>query len=150
MAIWQFDFYIAKEERFKKCNDFNEIISWKDYTIDDKVISELSNTFARGVSWSKKVELFGNNDETCIKIAYENKQLSEISFRLDLRNITREELSAIMQFINGVGGGIVVEDKFYKPTHKNMSMLIKKSPAYSFCENPKKFFDSLASNNNEL
>ena len=89
MSIWQFHFQLIpiREEYFSP-----SILS------DCNSTEILSKEFPREKSWSENWCLFGNIDETCVKIYRKNSVIEDISVRIDMRSITKSQLSCIIEF----------------------------------------------------
>ncbi len=112
--------------------------------ITDIKIDKLSKIFPRGVSWSESDFIYGNVENTCIEIFYDDGKVEEISVRVDVANITSDELDTIVDFISENGLHICKNGKLYEPTVKNVVEIMKKSRAYAFVKNPIKFLDDLS------
>lgn len=152
MALWQFDFNLIPEEKVTGIiNDFavnedsfEDLISWKKYTLSESSIKELSQVLNPTKSWSDSIKQFGSIEGTCIKLLFEENILNEVSVRLNLKENTIEDLKIIIRFAEANNAMIITQKGILiKPSINSMIEEIKKSKAYSFAKNPTKFFSSL-------
>lgn len=138
MAIWQFDFNIIP-----KVHGTENIISWMGETINEEAFQSLEQVLKPHKSWSQDITQFGKDDETCVKILKEKDKIDEISCRLDLRTLKKEELQNILKFINQLNAEILYLEKAYSASMPVCLNLIKNSNAIKFCQNPVGFLESL-------
>ena len=85
--------------------------------------------------------VYGNSDRTCIEIFIFEGHIDEITVKLDLRNITKKEVSAIIEFCLANNFLFLYKNKSFYPTIENLSSLIFKSSAKKFIDNPIGFFE---------
>lgn len=138
MAIWQFEFYTADKNKTNK-DDPDDIIFW------DEISAELAENIPflnKKDSWDASMVQFGNPDETCIEILKENNNVTEISVRIDMRSITEELLSDIIEYLKRINCRIYYDQKLYDVSLNNLKMLMTGSDAYSFCKDPQAFLDN--------
>lgn len=162
MAIWQFDFSVVPEsesvlERFSDNNIDNELSdiddprSWNGYCLSQASLDKISEIFQPTKSWSDNIKQFGSLDETCIELLYENDILLEISVRLDLRKLSQDILSAVIDFVRENKALILTrQGVILRPLEEDVIIEIKKSDACSFINNPQEFLSSLNRKNNEI
>lgn len=131
MAIWQVSVFLVKKE--KKYNS-SGINLWN--TLD-----ELIEIFPEEKSWCDSIRQFGRLDSTCMEIDIEDE---EILLRIDLRNITKEQLEIIIRFADSNGLKIKHENKVEEPTFRNLINIFKTSDAYRFLNNPERYLKSIA------
>jgi hypothetical protein len=160
MAIWQFHFsVIPKELVLKKYSCIPEKVeeetiedarSWNGYSINELSVREISNALKPTKSWIDDIKQFGASDETCIELLYNNSDISEISVRLDLRNLTLEVMKEVLDFIRKNKAIILTnEGCTSEPIVDDVIRLIKKSNAYSFVNNPTEYLSSIAEQSRE-
>lgn len=140
MAIWQFSFNIVPNGRNLENSNEKGILSWTDKQIRINTNLLLSEK----KSWCEDIKLFGDEESTCIEFFIENENVKEISCRLDLRNLRRNQLEIILKYIRDIGGKIFYENQIYEANIYEIIPLIKNSIAYKFCKEPKKFFEELS------
>ena len=87
--------------------------------------------------------MYGDNDQTNIKILKEGENIVEISCRIDLRNLSKFMLKKIIGYIKLIRGNIYYEGEIYEPQINNLVYLIKKSPENDYCKNPIEYVKSL-------
>lgn len=108
-------------------------------------LNKISESLPREKSWFDDIIQYGNLEETCLEISYENGRVSEISCRIDIRSCTKEIFDAIIYFINMNEAVILSGGVFYEVNNKVMKEIIKNSNAYRFCENPIEYLDKINS-----
>ena len=149
MAVWQVDFYVIKQSNARLYNeaisfdDNEELLSWERAKINKASLISIADVLPAETSWSKKIEQYGNLDETCLKIFSIDKQLCQISFRLDVRSITRVIIYEVVNFITANNGIIVYNNKCYDADEKILIDIIKESNASKFCKDPEGFLSNL-------
>ena len=137
MAIWQALFHLYSSDD-KSCFD---------YELTQRSISQLSETFPEETSWCKSIRQFGKTDSTCIELYYDEidplDKLAEISVRLDLRNVTEEQLQFLCAFANENNLVFGMCEDLFEPNIDILKNKIKKSDAFKFIMDPKRFFREL-------
>ena len=136
MAIWQFDFMIIPN---KKTDDRKRTKSWLNTEIARTSLEKLEENFQQIESWSNDILQFGKEDETCINILLEDGKTEEITCRIDLRDLTKEKLIPILNFIQEINGQIYFNRKVYDAEMDNLVHLVRTSSAAEFCADPKKY-----------
>ncbi|QVK17258.1 hypothetical protein KHQ81_10225 [Mycoplasmatota bacterium] len=141
MAIWQYVFYIIPKDKFDKYDNLNitniiDNITWEGYEINENSIKTLSNILKPSKSWSEDIKQLGEIDKTCIEFIYENDVLENIEFRLDLRDITKDIINLILEFIRDNNALIVCDNKIINPEYKDITENIRLSKTFSFIKNP--------------
>ena len=130
MAIWQVSVFLVKKE--KKNNSLG-IELWNE-------IDKLNETFPEEKSWCDSIKQFGKLDSTCMEIDTEDE---EILLRIDLRNITKEQLEIIIQFAKSNDLKIRHENKIEELSISNLINIFKTSDAYRFLNNPERYLESI-------
>lgn len=150
MAIWQFQFYIIHKS--KKTLDplhydyFDTVISWEGHAVDENSLEKLKLVLPIEKSWSNKIVQYGNNDETNVRLFYENDIIMEMFCRIDLRYIRKNIFDSIVDFINANKALVFYNGIVYDNISKrDLVNLVLESEAYSFCKNPIKFFEKFRS-----
>lgn len=130
MAIWQVSVFLVKKE---KKNNSMGIELWN-------VLDKLNETFPEEKSWCDSIRQFGKLDSTCMEIDIED---AEILLRIDLRNITKEQLEIIIQFAKSNDLKIRHENKIKEPSISNLIDIFKTSDAYRFLNDPERYLESI-------
>jgi hypothetical protein len=73
MAVWQFDFFVVKSDKaqtYKKIysEEFDDLISWKGFEINENSLQDISQVLLTVESWSKDILQLGKTDETCLEL----------------------------------------------------------------------------------
>lgn len=139
MAIWQFYCnIIPAKENIDKLS-YDDIISWEG--ISCPMIS--TNFLQREKSWSANIVQYGKTDETCIEFIYQEDKMEEISCRLDLRTLSKNDLIQIIKYVQDIKACFLVENKVYLPRLEIMIEVMKQSRANQYCKNPLNYFLSI-------
>ncbi len=139
MAIWQFYCnIIPTRENIDKLS-YDDIISWEG--ISCPMIS--TDFLQREKSWSANIVQYGKTDETCIEFIYQEDKLEEISCRLDLRTLSKNDLIQIIKYVQDIKACFLVENKVYLPRLEIMIEVMKQSRANQYCKNPLNYFLSI-------
>lgn len=145
MAIWQVDFYAIPKENAGCSVDSDEIYEWRKRRIRQINVDFLEKTD----SWSENMELYGENDATCMEFDFKNSVLDSWFCRLDLTTLDKDLLEKIIRYIDDNDAVILYEDQIYSTDIENVLSIIKSSAAARFCSNPQKFFEDLKENSKD-
>ena len=95
MAFWQYSFWAIPKHALvnrygdvpKKIteDDFNEVKWFVEFSQEDELMNEI-DYLDRNNHWDKETVFFGDYDKDSIAIMFDDKELSEIKLRVDLRN----------------------------------------------------------------
>lgn len=131
MAIWQVAFHYVK-------NGDNIDFKSSEFISSLKKIEEF---FPESKSWCKTIRQYGELDSTCIEIDIDD--CDEISIRIDLRSISKEQLQVLINFAVDNGFLIKYNEVLYEPTISALTTILYKSDANKFMTNPVRFFEEL-------
>ena len=123
MAVWQFVIQLKCGKKKAKSLDFRHF----------------AELFPEEKSWHSGTRQFGSLDSTCLELFAGE----ELSLRLDLRSLTREQLEGIVAFAAENGLKLKHKGKLYEPSYESFAALIKASDAYRFVSSPEEFFEGL-------
>ncbi len=141
MAIWQEDFFIIPKD-FKFNTEDIGTFPINFFTFIEKETECFSNFFNKEQSWSENIFQYGNLDSTCIEISIFDLDI-EISCRFDLRNITREEIESIINFVTNINGIFFYNNTTIDADYKSLITILKNGNAFKFCNNPELYFNNL-------
>lgn len=143
MAIWQFSCMVIP--RGRELNEYTEeqLISWKGINLSVSTSEFLHNILPKTKSWSKDIDQYGKNDSTCIEIVYDDNQIEEINCRLDLRDLSKDLLVRIIEYIKEINGEILYSGNIYPADITTIVDLMKKSDTAKFCNNPRLYFEEV-------
>lgn len=134
MAIWQVPISLISQKSTKKSK-----------TVFFNSINALSEVLPEEKSWCTSIKQYGNIDSTCLEIYFGNS-VPEVELRIDLRSITKEELSAIIDFANKNSYKAKYSDEILEPTLENFIKILSESDANQFVSNPHKYLKELSEN----
>ena len=129
MAIWQVSFSILNNS---KSNCWNEKF-WHS-------LENISKEFPEKESWCPSLKQYGDLESTNFEIDLDDK---DILLRIDLRNITREQLIAICDFINTNNYLVQYENKIFAPNLDDFVAILSNSKSKEFLTNPSLYLDNL-------
>ena len=105
--------------------------------------AELSAILPEEKSWSQKIKQYGRLDSTCLEFYCDEGVVEEISARLDLRSITKQQVEGICAFAAANGLEILCEGKTYAPCRESFRMIVEDSDAHRFLADPEGFLSAL-------
>lgn len=109
MGLWQYTFQILSKDScdnlYKVYNSaFNDMgfdsePFWQ-YTLTEKsYFNEMDNILQRRKSWSKNIDLYGDQESNCFEVLYnEVGIIQSVSFRIDFRTNFESILNKIINF----------------------------------------------------
>ena len=142
MAIWQIDFMIVPSKNATMDANLEDFFLWNNELLED-FKRNIKKSWSPEESWSKNIEQYGKLDETCMELMGDEKNMVEISVRLDLRSLSKAELKFILSETKAIDGIIFYNEQVYEADLAIALDLLRNSPAAQFCENPKEFFKNL-------
>lgn len=144
MAIWQVALELVPKDKVNSkvsIENLEPSSLWNGFDIRKDSIEEVGKVLKRTESWSKDIVQLGNLSGTVIEIFYEEGNISEVTCRLDLRNINIEILDTILNFIWANDLVVIVDNTVYMELNREVLVdIIKKSEAYRFINDPEVFF----------
>lgn len=112
VAVWQFQCNIIPlRENIDKL-DCDEIISWQGVSQPKINLYFLE----REKGWSTDIVQYGKTEETYIEFLFAKNELEEISYRLDLRTLTKYELTQIIEYVQSIEAYFLLKIEFI---HRN-------------------------------
>ncbi len=157
MAAWQCDFELVPElwltttfgslpsnipEQMLKAEGW-----WDTQTLSSDYERQLSNFVIQSKSWSKKVEIYGEEDGDCIKVFRENGLLTSVWIRIDLRQFNRSFADGLLSFARSQKCQLVSNGgKVISPQMDDFIKSLKSTRAYRFVINPQEYFEELKKN----
>lgn len=139
MAIWQFQCFIVPLIRNTDKLRGDEKISWKN--VEKPLI--YPDFLEGGKSWSTDIVQYGNIDKTCIEFIYDKDTLEEINCRMDLRTLTKHNLTRIVEYVQSIEACFLVNDKICLPELEMVISFMKQSKANQYCKNPLEYFKNI-------
>ncbi|MDF2607751.1 MAG: hypothetical protein K0S34_1947 [Bacillales bacterium] len=147
MAIWQFCCNVIN--RNKNCDmnhgEFN--FSWDEHDLNVKSLSEIKHFLKPQKSWSLDIKQYGADESHCLQLMYNGEKIEDISLRLDLRDLSKEIIEAILQFVKSSNGILLHDDKIIEPDRDALFHELRNSNSYKFISNPKSYFENIERRN---
>ena len=132
VAIWQVEFYFKLNGQSDISNIF----------IPQDSFNKLLPVLSVGKSWNDDLTVYGELDSTCVCV-WKNSNSFEISCRLDVSSVKREEINAIIDFAKANNLMIVYAEQTFLPTYNNIFKILIDSPAFRFVRNPSLFLNNM-------
>lgn len=158
MAIWQYDIVAVPRGPINLvCGGFPTDIQpelfdsrnwWRGKQGPDD--TELSALLPPAISWSESIKAWGTNDGNRIELHFHNEELFEIKIRIDLRELSKKFLEAIIEL--AVRHDLVFwteEARLLEASFDALASDIAKSQALSFVHDPRRFLDQLSKQQTE-
>jgi len=141
MALWQYTFHVLPRESlqfhspdfvFSKNNEeFDDSPFWKAQQVKDGFFEDISLTLPKETSWSKAINLYGNQESNCIEVLSENNLILSVSFRIDFTSDYEGILNTLIDFF--IVKGLLMIDEELKIIPLNIlaiKIIIENSPQY--------------------
>ena len=131
MAIWQIPIRLVSAQGGKVL--FEKLVG----------TTELAVILPEEKSWSEKIKQYGSLESTCLEFYCDEGAVEEISARLDLRSITKQQVEGICAFAAANGLEILYVGKVYAPCWESFRMIVEASDAHRFLADPEGFLRAL-------
>ncbi|MBO7303713.1 MAG: hypothetical protein J6V09_00625 [Clostridia bacterium] len=133
MATWQFDFDLVAKDK-------------QNITISNESLEKLAKVFPLRESWHDDLKMYGKDYESSLVNIWEEEGSIEISCRLSLIDVSKQQALAIIDFAKDNNLLFSVDAISFDPTLENLKNLISSSSAYKFTRTPIDFFNQLTDN----
>ena len=129
MAIWQCTLFLVPLKKEINCfdNDF------------EKSLEKIKSILPEKKSWCKDIKQYGNLDSSCLEICTNGDVIDDISLRIDLRNITPNDLKLICEFAKTNNLLFESNNKLFDSNLQNLISILKSSTANRFLTNSKEY-----------
>lgn len=134
MAIWQVALYLTSKKHIDISNPAFE-----------SSLKKLEMFFTETKSWCKNIKQYGELDSTCIEIDIDS--CDDISVRIDLRSISKNQLTAILDFALDNDLCIKYNDNIYETCMESFVSIFRESDANKFLLCPEKFLKETSESN---
>ena len=131
MAIWQIPIRLVSAQGGGVC--FEKLAG----------TTELATILPEEKSWCEKIKQYGALDSTCVELYCSENIIEEISARIDLRNITKQQMEGICTFAAANGMWLVCGVQAYTPCVESFREIVAQSDAHRFLTDPQGFLDAL-------
>ncbi len=132
MAIWQVALHYVKNGNHI---DFSSPVFVSS-------LKKLEEFFPETKSWCKTIRQYGELDSTCIEFNIDYSD--EISIRIDLRSISKNQLQELLNFAIYNGLSIKYNDTLYEASMDTLINIFRESNANKFLLDPEKFLENTA------
>lgn len=144
MALWQYSFYVLPKEgvqnlssnfRFEKDNDgFDDAPYWIDQQIDKSFFNDITHILPIGRSWSKNIDLYGNEESNCLEVLSKINLIISVSLRIDFTSHYQNILRQLLEFF--ILKGLIIVDEELNLLPNNLLIIKEKINA---CPQYKKY-----------
>ena len=157
MATWQFDFHFLPREAVERHfgtvpltirkTDFDCVQWWKDSPPPANLSAELSKLLPKISSWSRDIEMWGEEEGDRIDVVGDRGKLSDLFVRVDVRKISSVFLIAILELARHHDWLLFTQDgRVLAPSMKKILSAIQRSDCFKFVENPAAFLSEMSKN----
>ena len=155
MAVWQFTVVLipkswAVENEYNSLSLYGEDgyatdLTWKFIQPSMNLEGILSEILPPGKSWHDDMKHWGKSAENDIKVWYDEKRISEISIRLDLRQSPNPVVQKVIFAAQQLGCSLFLPEHrdIIDPELDNFKLSIEKSRAWRCLNDPERFFDEI-------
>lgn len=144
MALWQYTFQIlpkvsfdafAKDfENYSDDNLFDDAPYWLFQPFNKSYFERIGNILQKGKSWSKEVDLYGDQESNCFEVFFNTKtnDVTSVSFRINFTSNYEMVLNGIIEFCI-LRGLIILDEKLQVVTLnlESVKNLIENAPQVS-------------------
>ncbi|MEO5998078.1 MAG: hypothetical protein ABIN89_15140 [Chitinophagaceae bacterium] len=119
MALWQYTFYVlpgksleifSADFRFSnEENEFDDAPFWIEQKIDADFFNNINLILPKGKSWSKNIDLYGNQESNCFEVLFDKNMVISVSFRIYYTSYYKDILVGIIEFC--ILKGLVIVDE---------------------------------------
>ncbi|WP_437875515.1 hypothetical protein [Sorangium sp. So ce513] len=103
------------------------------------------DVLGKGASWSSDIDVWGDEDSTCLSMVRDEGRVVEVLFRVDLRNIQRQDLARLLDGFQRARVLLVDETaQLHEPTLAAVLQALQASTAWKYVTDPRAFFASLS------
>lgn len=150
MAIWQCSFLLVPStERDRDPRSLSERIEngsfWADSQPGEDIERTALETLGKGASWSSNIDVWGDDDSTCVSMVRERNRVVEVLLRVDLRNIQK---AALVRLLDGFKRArvLLVDEaaQLCEPTLSEVLQALRASTAWKYVTDPAAFIASLS------
>ena len=154
MATWQFDLHLLPKERLMELvgthpvsisRELLDETRWWDGKVDPELLdADLASFLRKSKSWHPEIAVWGEEDGNRIDVIYENNNVVEIFVRIDLRQLDRGFVIALVRLAKKYDCVFVTSTmRVLEPTLNNLIKAMEESDAHRFVDDPKGFLESL-------
>lgn len=158
MAAWQYTFFILpKSEIEHKYGEFpvsidpqfmDTIAGWEGISIEsiNKIISRSFGTHRQS---SYGPIIYGQDDQSCVKLLFKDSRLIDVTVRLDVRQAIVHQIEDSIRLCDEIRGAMMTPDGKIIYSHADLIASIKSSTAVRFAKDPIAFLESLSQQKRE-
>ena len=151
MATWQFDFSFVPIDNLsiKIEMDENDLVDFSSFWLLKQPPENYKELITKILyptkSWHKDILIFGKEDETCIHVCLENKNVIDVSARIDLRTFDMNLLTKIVDLAKLFKCSLFLfeTNELIESNSQILFEKIKNSNAAKFVIDPRKFLDEI-------
>ncbi|MBK8624879.1 MAG: hypothetical protein IPN86_04775 [Saprospiraceae bacterium] len=139
MALWQYTFQILPKKSFStlRRDDENTLFDdepyWKYEPINKNYFEGVGQLLIKGKSWSKEIDLFGNEKSNCLEILFDTPtyNIKSVSLRIDFTSEYELVLRGIIDFC--IYKELIILDEELQTiplNYESISCIINNSPQF--------------------
>ncbi|WP_437895816.1 hypothetical protein [Sorangium sp. So ce124] len=118
---------------------------WADSQPGEDIERTALEILGKGASWSSDVDVWGDEDSTCLSMVRDGSRVVEVLLRVDLRNIQKPDLARLLDGFKRARVLLVDETaQLYEPTLPAVLQALQASTAWKYVTDPAAFIASLS------
>jgi hypothetical protein len=141
MALWQYEFHVLPKESFSILSNGTQLLLddglfddepfWKYKPVNKNYFKGIEKILQEGKSWSKQIDLYGNQRSNCLEILFDalTNNVVSVSFRIDFTSDFEMVLREIIEFCISKELIILDEELQIIPlNYESINCIIENSP----------------------
>lgn len=131
MALWQYTFHVLPNKSlelhslglsFKREEDgFDDAAIWRVQKIKPDFFKDIDYILPQGKSWSKNIDLYGDQESNCFEVLFEKNIVVSVSFRINFIDNYNDVLNALIEFC--IYKGLIIIDEELKVVPLNFETI---------------------------
>lgn len=144
MAVWHCGFLLlpAKCKIYKK--EFNIEEAWIGLDCRKKIINIVNYYFEEKDSWDEEMIRWECGNENCLELWSLDNEIYNFIVKIDLRFDFISFVDSIVEICNKLDINIFAEGDIFEPSKECIQLIIEKSSAFKFVQDPKRFLELLS------
>lgn len=153
MAIWQYDVHLIPENSVRnKVGEIPDTLPpdmadeggwWQNVSPPSDI--EFSVLAPPGKSWTDAIRAWGNEDSDRIECYFDEGELCDIRFRIDVRKLSKPFVLGLLNLANLYQLLLTTDSgRLFRPDLEELVLDMQRSTAIAFATNPEQFLANLS------
>lgn len=150
MAVWQFDTFVVPAAKVPSSPsgtidrlteaEYESIMWWEGCRLPPDYAEVLSALLPPASSWSREVQIWGQQDGNSVSVARQRGTIEEVRFRFDVRDVNIQLIESLVRIASEWHCVLVTEEHEIVPMEATAVLSeIKNSSAYRYLLDPPSF-----------